>query len=219
MSQKSAELLKMRAIPAKQARAQRTMERVERAARQLLNEATWAELTMADIAKAADTSIGSIYARFPSKAALLDHLDEVYCQEIEGLNGKLPTGPTDASLDQAITEFVHSVAAYHRANAGLIRTLILETRTAGHDAFHSRSARMNEGLQMTCERFRDIAARDGHKISTVKIQWVLFLVLSTLRELTLFPQGLPRPKSSSKEGKQEIVAMAMNYLNGERCGE
>jgi len=188
------------------------MERVEAAARAALNETGWADLTMADLARAAKTSVGSIYARFPSKEALLDRLDEIYCEEIIALNLSLLERAESMSFDDALRDFVHGLSAYHRAHGGLIRTLILETRTAGHPAFHERSARMNKGLKGVARSLRELAATEGRDFPADKVSWVLFLVLSTLRELALFPQGLPRPKVSFAKGDAEIIEMALGYL-------
>lgn len=203
---------KIKAIPAKQARSQRTMERVEAAARAALNRESWADLTMAALARAAKTSVGSIYARFPSKEALLDRLDEIYCEEIIALNSALSSDPMLTSFDEALSSFVHGLAMYHRAHAGLIRTLILETRTAGHPAFHERSARMNRALKGVAHRLGELARAEGRVFPADKISWVLFLVLSTMRELALFPQGLPRPKVGADKGEAEIIEMAQGYL-------
>lgn len=203
---------KIGAIPAKQERARRTMERVETAARNALETANWADLTMAGLARAAKTSVGSIYARFPSKDALLDRLDEIYCQEVIAMNEALVTGADDLSFDDALTAFVRGLAAYHRTNAGLIRTLILETRTAGHPAFHERSARMNKGLANIAKHLGALAKAEGRELASDKLAWVLFLVLATMRELTLFPKGLPRPKASFAKGEAEIIEMARGYI-------
>jgi len=203
------------AIPAKQARAQRTMARVEATARSMLNETSWQDLTMADLSRAAKTSIGSIYARFPSKAALLDRLDQIYCDEVIAFNGQVLSDADTIGFNDALTGFVHGLATYHAANHGLIRTLILETRTAGHHAFHERSKRMNKGLKLAGERLAERAADEGRHYSREKISWVLFLVLATLREFTLFPQGLPRPHVNMAKGEAEIVAMALGYLESQ----
>jgi len=205
-------ITKTKAIPAKQARAQRTMERVEAAARAALNQESWADLTMAALARAAKTSVGSIYARFPSKEALLDRLDEIYCEEIIALNTALSDDPKLTSFDDAMSTFVRDLARYHRAHAGLIRTLILETRTAGHPAFHERSDRMNKALKGVARRLGALAEAEGRTFPADKISWVLFLVLSTMRELALFSQGLPRPKVGFAKGEAEIIEMAQGYL-------
>lgn len=213
------ETTRIRTVPAKQARAQRTMERVEATARALLNEKSWADLTMADLAKAAEASIGSIYARFPSKAALLDRLDAIYCEEVIALNQDVLSEARDVRFDQALAGFVHNLAIYHRENHGLIRTLILETRTAGHPSFHERSRQMNKGLRLAGRRFFEIAKGEGRSLTIDDISWAMFLVLAAMRELALFPQGLPRPQVSFERGEAEIVEMALGYLERSEAGK
>jgi len=206
--------LKTRAVPAKQARAQCTMERVERTARRMLNRMSWDDISMADLAEKSRTSIGSIYARFPSKAALLDYLDEIYCREVEVLNTDRCTSGDATSFEGLLSAFVEAFTAYHHANRGLIRTLILETRTKGHAKFHSRSKRMNLGLEHACNLLLELAQKEGRNLDASQIEWALFLILAAMRELTLFPQGLPRPNADTDKGAAEIVTMAMRYLEG-----
>jgi AcrR family transcriptional regulator len=178
----------------------------------MLNEASWAEITMADLAREAEASVGSIYARFPSKAALLDRLDEIYCEEVIARNQSVLNDAGEARFEEALASFVHGLVRYHAANHGLIRTLILETRTTGHPAFHDRSARMNKGLKLVARRLADLAAAEGRKLAADRMAWALFLVLAAMRELTLFPQGLPRPQVSLAKGEAEIMEMALGYL-------
>lgn len=198
--------------PAKQARAKRTMERVERAARTLLNEKPWAEISMAQLAEAAEASIGSIYARFASKAALLDHLDELYCREMIVLNQDLLDDSREVRLADALMKFVRGLMHYHRDNHGLIRTVVLEARTADHPAFHARSERMNTALGIACKRFVAIAKAEGHDVEPQHMGWALFLVATTMRELILFPRGVPRPATGAEEQTRMIVQVALGYL-------
>jgi AcrR family transcriptional regulator len=66
--------------PPSQARSQATMERFAEATRALLEERPFEEITVADIVQRADRTVGSFYARFEDKDAvlrlLLDRLDD-----------------------------------------------------------------------------------------------------------------------------------------------
>ena len=200
-------------IPAKQARSLRTVERIETAARELLQEHSWQTLTMASLAKAAGAHVGSIYARFESKEALLDHLDEVYCREVIDLNCALLPKMEEMGFEDALATFIDGIARYHRKNSGLVRTLILETRIGDHPSFHARSKRMNGTLQDVYKLLSNTGKHEGRSMPPEKIAWVFFLILSTVREAVLFPKGLPRPTTSLQKQIQEITAMALAYLN------
>ena len=59
-----------------QARSQRTMNRILDAAADLLEEKAWQDLSIQEIVSAANSSVGSFYARFQDKDGLLQALDD-----------------------------------------------------------------------------------------------------------------------------------------------
>lgn len=60
------------ARPARQARSRRTAQAIADAARSLLAERSFHELSVADLARAAGTSVGGFYARYRDKHAVLE---------------------------------------------------------------------------------------------------------------------------------------------------
>ena len=64
-----------------QARSQATLGRLLDATEKLLDDRPFDELAVADICKAASSSVGAFYARFPDKTALLHVLHERLCDE------------------------------------------------------------------------------------------------------------------------------------------
>jgi AcrR family transcriptional regulator len=64
--------------PPKQARSRETLGRLLDAAEDLLEQRAWDEITISDIVTRAGSSVGSFYARFPSKDDLLAELLERY---------------------------------------------------------------------------------------------------------------------------------------------
>ena len=199
-------------IPAKQARSQRTVERIELAARTLLQDQSWQNITMADLAKAAEANVGSIYARFEGKEALLDRLDEIYCLEIIEMTEALLVQMNASTLEEAISTFVDGTARYHHKNSGLVRTLILETRIGDHPSFHNRSKRMNATMQGVGTQIMSLAKAEGRALAPENIRWAVFFALSAVREAVLFPKGLPRPTTSFQKQIDEITSMVLGYL-------
>jgi len=76
-----------------QDRSKRTLERLLDAAEELLRTGGPAALTVPAVAAAARSSVGSFYARFPDKGALLRTLHERACEQT--------IATTDAALDPA----------------------------------------------------------------------------------------------------------------------
>src|SRR5437867_10691217 len=72
------------ALPA-QARSRETIERFAQAAERLLRTRPFEEITVQEIVRRARRPIGSFYARFSTKEALLPFLYRRYHQGLEGL--------------------------------------------------------------------------------------------------------------------------------------
>ncbi|MEM9407815.1 MAG: TetR family transcriptional regulator [Acidobacteriota bacterium] len=62
--------------PPQQERSRKSLTAISEATKRLLRTHTFAEITIAQINNEAETSIGSFYARFKGKVALLHHLHE-----------------------------------------------------------------------------------------------------------------------------------------------
>src|SRR5206468_8661548 len=67
--------------PPQQARSQKTLERLLDAAEELIAEHGVASVTVSEVVRRAESSVGAFYARFPDKDALLATLHERSCVE------------------------------------------------------------------------------------------------------------------------------------------
>ncbi len=112
--------------PAVQVRSRETLERILDATQHLLDRRPFREITIAEIAKNANTSPPSIYARFENKQALLGALFERHAVAQRALIERLfeldrwQSVPLAATLRQTLPVMV---AAY-RAKQGLIRAFL-----------------------------------------------------------------------------------------------
>src|SRR5512147_130417 len=67
--------------PPQQARSQLTLSRILDAAESILAEKSWADTTVAEIARRAGSSVGGFYTRFPDKDTLLTALHQRFVEE------------------------------------------------------------------------------------------------------------------------------------------
>lgn len=67
--------------PPQQARSQLTLSRILDAAESILAEKSWADATVAEIARRAGSSVGGFYTRFPDKDTLLTALHQRFVEE------------------------------------------------------------------------------------------------------------------------------------------
>lgn len=104
----------------RQARSQQTLQRFLDATQQLLEERSFEEITVADIVRRADRTVGSFYARFDDKYAVLYELVESVFTRIKDLVRAFcdPVRWDGQSASDWVSESVRlNVQAYRRSAA------------------------------------------------------------------------------------------------------
>lgn len=122
-----------------QARSQATLGRLLDATEKLLDERPFDELAVQDICKAASSSVGAFYARFPDKTALLHVLHERLCEEARATAAATldVVRWRGVPLAELVTAMVGFIVLEYRERRGLRRELV---RRNGTDAaFRARS--------------------------------------------------------------------------------
>ncbi len=148
----------------RQARSRATVDRIVRVTEALLETKAFDEIAVAEIVARAGSSVGAFYARFPDKAVLLDHLDELYARRIMEI-GKAVAGERaspDATLVDEVSGLVEFLVRLHRLQPGLLRTLIVEARRQSEGAFRERTRRMNRTIPPAMERLLAHESEMGH---------------------------------------------------------
>ena len=150
---------KPRIQPPLQNRSRETLERILEAATALLETQVWDDIAISAIALRARSSVGSFYARFPDKHALLDHLDERYAAELTDLLEAHVVEATagEWSLEERARHLLQVLITYHRARRGLLRTLVLTARASNSSRYRARSQRINAALPALIENFQQCA--------------------------------------------------------------
>lgn len=201
-----------------QARSKATLERIVDATIELLETRTFDEITISEIVARARSSVGSFYARFPDKSALLDYLDERYARQVIDMAAALKADPKSppSSLRAEVRRLVAFLVAFHGLEPGLLRTLIVEARRQGEGSFRERTRRMNATVPVLVERL--LAWRDeiGHPDPARAIYLGFLLVFSAIRETTLFPEGLADLVDfDGEELTEELTNAFLAYLRAE----
>lgn len=183
------------AIPARQARSRDTARRIVAAARKLMASRDIDETSVAEIARAADISVGGFYARFPSKQALLLHLcDEGFVSDmIEMVEDRLrPERWSGATAGDVIRGYIELSVRGFREHKAVLQQVTLNTRTSPDHAFRERVQRFNRTAH---DRFRALllARRDQLGVTDPRtaVDLGLIFVSAAMREVILF--GHTRP--------------------------
>lgn len=198
-----------------QERSVRTFLRILEATTELLNEKRFEEISVAEIARRAGSSVGAFYARIKNKDALLDCLDELYAREMMSLTRSLadPARWRGASLEEILSGCVAGLIRYHRERRGLIRALVLRARVRMERRFSERTRRMNATASSLRSLLASRASRMPHPDPDRALAFGFTMILTALREYVLFPEG-PAAMSplSDDELRAELTRAWMAYL-------
>jgi AcrR family transcriptional regulator len=169
----------------RQARARVTRERVLTATVRLLEHHQFNQITMQAIAAEAEVSIGALYARFPSKDAVLGQLGLAVFEDVrDRLVRALDSLPEEAGLDGVVGAYVDTlVTELHR-----FRSVVLALRgSAGAQAALGPLARKaNHAVHQTfLARAQRHASEIARRDPSTALQWILFTTNAAAREAIL----------------------------------
>lgn len=211
--------LSSRAIAPRQERSRATLERICRAAAELLEEKSWAEVTIAEIVARARSSVGSFYARFADKDALLDLLDERYTVSVLELADRMAiwVGTEAPDLEEYVRTLVGELVTFHRRSAGLIRALVLRARIGREPAYDERTRRMQaavcEVFEPLLERMPEGGAAEPEARAVERCFFAFTFMFSALRDRILFPESIVEPAELTDEALAEhLTAATLAYL-------
>jgi AcrR family transcriptional regulator len=195
------------------------VDRFALAAEALLKTRPFEEIGVQDIVRRAGRPIGSFYARFGSKEALLPLLYQRYHEGLEALVASHLARVKWATLDfrQAVEAFVRFVIAVYSERPWLIRAVALFARMRPEalpaDLVERRRA-VYEPLMAVLLRHR---SRIAHPDPEAAVRFVVFLAMSVAREKLLFtdaPQSRLTPMSRA-ELERELTRVVHAYLRPE----
>lgn len=197
-----------------QRRSRATMERILQAAERQLMMQSFADLTVADVLAEAGVSIGSFYARFSGKAALLPALYDRYETSNRGKAEELVTRLESAmTLGAACRHVVDALADTLIGNRNLMRALV-EFARANPDAPPINSpARALLHLRVNHALMRFAPSQSAAVEEACR--FAIFSAASTLREALLYPNA-PFAAASNVEPtlRANVSAMLELYLQG-----
>jgi len=210
---------RFRSAPPAQERSRETVDRLVEAVEVLLRTRTFEEISVQDIVRRSGRSVGSFYARFGGKDALLPHLYQRYHDRLEASLQPRLNRLEWASLDlpETVAALVDFIVSTYDERRGLLRVLALFARTRP-DALpadvvaHRR--RIYEPLVRILLRHRE---RIPHADPEAAARFGLFLVSSVAREKILFgdaPHSRVTPLTREAL-RQELIRALHSYLTAE----
>ena len=197
--------------PPRQARSQKTLERILDAAEALILETGSAAFTVAEVARRGRSSIGSLYARFSGKDALLRSVFERFVEQAEATvtSALDATRWRDAPMTAIVEATVHFAVQVFTERRPLIAALMLravdDTDMLGlaERLSATTAARL---IALGGERRAEI----GHPDLPLAMRFVTWSVLSSLEASCLHNPAEPLLEPVALAA--ELARMCTSYL-------
>ena len=210
---------RFRSQPPVQARSRETMDRFAAAVEELLQTRRFEDISIQDIVRKARRPIGSFYARFGSREALLPHLYRRYHERLESMVQANLGRVQWESLDfpATVTALADFLIRMYDDDRGLIRAVALFARTHPDalpaDIVAHRRRIYEPLVRILVRHQRHIVHPDPEAAA----RFALFLGSSVAREKILFgdaPHSRVTPMTR-EELRRELVRSLHAYLTYE----
>jgi AcrR family transcriptional regulator len=195
------------------------MDRFAEATESLLRDRPFEQISIQEIARLAERPIGSFYARFGSKDALLPFLYQRYHESLEALfAARLARVDWDAlGFDTTIEALVDFLVGVYDERRWLLRALALFARSQPAalpaDVVGARSRVFDLPIRILARHRASITHADAE----AAIGFAVFIVSSVAREKLLFGDAPhARVTPISRRGlRDELVRVFRSYLTSE----
>ncbi len=202
--------------PSKQERSRETQDRILKATARILRQESFDDITVRRIVEEAETSIGSFYARFRDKDALLSILYAQSEEQLESRLLRLSKRVGRASTLDELTDLTadHFVALYGE-NPNLSRALF-EYATRDPDSVGSKalSAQRLQQYGFLIDALASFKNRITHGDPTRAVELGLYFLTVACRNRLCYPFG-PQSRTlkiSKTELKSELSRLLLGYL-------
>lgn len=182
----------------RQGRSRQTLKRLISATQELLEQHSFDDISIAEIAKRGEASVGAFYARFKDKNALLDHLAGLFADEMtaEDEDLRLDGRWREKPLRKILEETVGRLVAAHRRHSGVLRAVLLHSAGSRGSDEIERAIGMAGPLPVLAEEIRKRRGEINHPDPEIAVRLGLGMVSSSVRERVLFPELDPNTTRS-----------------------
>ncbi len=205
----------IRPRPVRQQRSRETLDRLLDAAEALLGEEGLVAATVPRIAARAGVSVGAVYRRFPDKDAVIR---AVYGRFFACLAAQ-QNAPAVAGrrsrplLAEVVGAVVTGMVASYRRHRGILRALLLYTRTQRDPDFRRQADAINAmGLDSVERLLLPYAGAMRHPDPRRAIRLGLYFVGFVLRETLLAGDEGPRLPVERERLAEELTRLYLGYL-------
>lgn len=176
-------------LTAKQERSRETRRRLVASCLELVDRRPFDQVTVADIARGADVSVGNFYRRFANKEGILPDLYAAYEERFAAFaEGFFEGDPTDLDDDRAHWDFlIGRTVAFIENNRGLIQALHLHSRLHPEIVPPASHGRRRSLFGRVSELFVSATAARQQTMG----QAAILVIVSALTEQVVYPDHTP----------------------------
>jgi AcrR family transcriptional regulator len=176
--------------PPLQRRSDASLQRILDAAEALMEERSFSDITVGEIAKRARSSVGVFYSRFPDKLALLHHLDERFAEDAEEALAQRFTRDRwqGRPFSEACAEVVEFLFRLHARKRGMLKSVILQVRTNPNERFQQTGKRLAQAIERLADFLLDWRHDIGGSEADRTVRLALMMTISLIRDLVVFSQ-------------------------------
>ena len=199
----------------KQFRSAGCLQRIADAGRELFLSRDYEEVTVADLAQAAGVSVGTFYARFPSKEHLVVFLVAGLTHELgDRLGAQLdPFTRNGASLRQVVSLYLEETARAFLLYRGLLRPAALIARQTRDPELIGILSRFNRNAHTRLELLLlERMGRPRGRRAAVAVRTAMLAFSAAMREVLLYGEPVSRLSPAHEELLAELTNMSVAYL-------
>src|SRR5215471_7659093 len=213
---------KKKTLEPQQERSRESLQKLLRAATEVLGQHGVEGATIPRIAQHAGLTPGAVYRRFHDKEALLETaILGLLERQAEGLRGMTPEMARQIPLHVFADQVINSLVVAYRSRAPLIRAMRQFVQNRPHNAFWKKASRFEiQSYERLLDLFLTHSERIKHPDPRRAVSMALMMVISTVLELIVTHpdphawKGFPLPKDDQAL-KHELVRAFLSYLGVE----
>lgn len=200
--------------PPKQRRSQESLERILDAAEDLIRQRGFEQMTIGDVVRRSGSSVGSLYARFEDKLALLQAVQVRYQARVESaIAAEFGTAsPEDECLEDAARRIINVLCDYLLHEPELFRAFVLQAvlDPAVRAQGEAMNARRREHVTSVLLQHRD---EINHPDPEAAARWFYQICMAFLRErITFGPAAELSGGFDDAQVRTELSRTAIGYL-------
>lgn len=219
MAKRAPRAAKKKTLEPQQERSRESLQKLLRAAIEVLGQHGVEGTTIPRIARHAGLSPGSVYRRFPDKDALLETaiLGLLERQDVV-LRATTPELAREIPLRVFAEQMINSIVVSYRARAPLLRAIRAFVRGRLRTAFGRKASRLEiHTSERLIDLFMSHADRIGHPEPRRAIAIALLMVTSTVFEMVVAHEDLSAykhllPVNDDQALRRELTRAFLSYL-------